>query len=103
MSTLQEKRDAIKLVADAATIHRDRMKDSLRNERYDSPSFQAARGGYVSKLSTALGEVARLKLDEELKLAERVTDLTLEESVDLLHAVEDHIRELRRHRVKTRF
>jgi hypothetical protein len=95
MSTLKEKQEALRRVADAAKIHGDNLRASLK-DRYNTEPFNAARADYVSKLNGALVEVSLLKLDESLKVSERVRDLGLEESVDLLHAVEDHIRSLRR-------
>lgn len=94
MSTLEQKREALKLVADAASIHSDHLRETLKDNR-NNASFNAVRGAYVSKLNTAIGEVQRLRLDETLKVSERVSDLNLEDAVDLLHAVEDHIRKLR--------
>jgi uncharacterized protein (DUF2164 family) len=99
---LKEKQDALKLVADGAKIHNDYLRSTL-NDRYSNQSFNAARAAYVRKLDEALSEVARLKLDETLKVSERVSDLNLEDAVDLLHAVEDHIRNLRQHKRRPDF
>lgn len=96
MGTLESKRNAIKVVADAAQIHSDYLKGTLTTDRHQSRSFNSARAGYVDKVNAAISEVLRIKFDESAKISERVSDLNLEDSVDLLHAVEDHIRSLRR-------
>lgn len=107
MGTLKEKRDALKLVMDAANIHSEHLKSTLNEKRYgtviDNGSFNRARSEYISKLNSALSEVARLKLDESLKVSERVSDLNLEEAVDVLHAVQDHILKLRQHKRRPDF
>jgi hypothetical protein len=107
VGTLKEKQDALKLVADAASIHSEHLKSTLEEKRYgqiiDDGSFNRARSAYIDKLNKALSEVARLKLDESLKVSERVSDLNLEEAVDLLHAVQDHILKLRQHKRRPDF
>ena len=50
----------------------------------------------MRKLDNALLEACMIRLDENATISQRVSDLNLEDSVDLLHAVEDHIRSLRR-------
>ncbi len=96
MSTPQEKLNSVRFVAQAAGIHRDHLKDTLKNETFVNQSFGPARQNYINRLTEAMNVVAGLKLDESERISERVSDLTLEDSVDLLHAVEDHIRSLRR-------
>lgn len=96
MGTLLEKHNALKEVTDAAHIHSERMLETL-DDRFASESFTALRREYVSRLKVAIEEAKAIKLDETLKVQERVSDLSLEAAVDLLHAVEDHIRTLRRY------
>lgn len=98
MGTLHEKRDALRVVVGAAGIHKDELKSSILNDKSMQRGFKDARSGYIDKLSAAISEVSSLRLEETLKVIERVQDLDLEESVDLLIAVEDHIRSLRRNR-----
>lgn len=97
MGTLQEKHDALKLVADAAKIHSDNLRESLNEDRHFNRSFNSSRAEYINKVNFAISTVRALKFDETLKVSERVADLDLAESVDLLHAVEDHIRKLRQY------
>lgn len=87
------KQHALAAVVDAATIHAQRMQDSLTDKEV-SGSFAEARRRYVGKLRVALSEVQGTRFDESGKVSERVRDLDLAESVALLHAVEDHIRTL---------
>lgn len=98
MGTLQEKQDALRVVVDAAGIHNESLRSSILNDRSLQRGFKDARSGYINKLAKAIAEVSSLRLEETLKVSERVRDLDLEESVDLLIAVEDHIRSLRRNR-----
>lgn len=97
MTTLVEKQTALKEVSDAATIHAASLQTSIM-DRDMNPSFKAARRQYMESLTKAINVVNGLKLDETTKVVERVADLDLEEATDLLHAVEDHIRSLRRSR-----
>jgi hypothetical protein len=96
MGTLQEKQIALKVVLNAAGIHNESLKSSILTDRSMQRGFKDARQEYINKLSKAISEVQSLKMEEDLKVKERVGDLDLEQSVDLLIAVEDHIRELRR-------
>lgn len=94
----QEMHTALKLVREAATIHAQNVREKADND-YDysaGQSFSRNQRAYAAKVNDAVGVVQTLKLDEELRLMERVADLTLEEATDLLLQVEDHIRALRR-------
>lgn len=93
MTTLQEKQDAVFTVTDAALIHRQSLKDSLRNEKLEG-SFAEARKRYIRKLDAAIEATQGVRFDETLKVSERVRDLDLADAVALLHAVEDHIRSI---------
>lgn len=98
MSDLTAQRGALILVTDAASLHKAAMEESIDQATYNSmsDSFKHARRSYIRQLEDAIRQVERLKFDENLTISEKVSDLNLEESVDLLHAVEDHIRSLRR-------
>lgn len=93
MLTLQQKQDAVRTVVDAAAIHSQSLKDSLRNERLTG-SFAEARKSYIRKLDSAIEISQDVQFDETLKVSERVRDLDLADAVSLLHAVEDHIRSI---------
>ncbi len=90
---MTSKQDALHIVIDAASIHAQRMQDSL-TDREVTGTFADARRSYVGKLKVALSEVKGTRYDEAGKVSERVRDLDLAESVALMHAVEDHIRSL---------
>jgi hypothetical protein len=99
MEKKQEVQESLQEVIRAAEIHVESLQASL-TERYsaarnNNESFKAARRGYINKVTTAIRELRALKLEEGQKIKERVRDLSLEESVDLLFAVENHIRGLR--------
>lgn len=98
MSDLTSKRKNLHLVAEAAALHKTAMEATIAEATTSnmSASFKHARQSYIRKLDAAILEVYRLKFDESATVSERVSDLNLEDSVDLLHAVEDHIRSLRR-------
>lgn len=98
MSDLTKMREALHLVTDAAYLHQKAMEDSIASATTYSmaDSFKRARQSYIKRLQTAVAEVRRMKFDETATVSEKVSDLNLEDSVDLLHAVEDHIRSLRR-------
>lgn len=86
----------LKIVLDAAGIHLERLTETLNNSRYPkSDSFNSARLAFIRKTQAAIQRVQALKLTETLQIKERVRDLTLEESVDLMLALEDRIRNLR--------
>lgn len=93
MLSLQQKQDAVLAVVDAAQIHSQSLKDSLRHERL-SGSFAEVRRSYIRKLDSAIAISQGMRFDETLKVAERVRDLDLADAVALLHAVEDHIRDI---------
>lgn len=93
MTTLQDKQDAMFTVTDAAQIHSQSLKDSLRNENLNG-SFAEVRKRYIHKLDNAVATVQATRFDETLKVSERVRDLDLADAVALLHAVEDHIRSI---------
>ena len=94
--TLEQKRKALNTVIDAATIHNDKLLASLTDRAISgNRSFVAARKEYINKLRDAIFEVRAIQLDNELTVIQRVSDLDLGEAVDLLLAVQDHIRELR--------
>lgn len=92
--SLEEKRDALRTVIDAASIHHSKLTDGL-TDRSLMAGFKQARVEYLNKLRGAISEVSRLKLDEELKVQERVSELSLEDAVDLYFALETHIKNLR--------
>lgn len=97
MEKTEKAKEALKIVTDAAGIHCERLSETLQNSKYPkNESFNTARLQFIRKTQAAIREVKALKLDEELKIKERVDGLSLEESVDLLIAVENHIRDLRR-------
>lgn len=87
----------LKIVLDAAGIHLESLQASLISERrYNkNDSFSSARLAFIRKTQAAIQRVRALKLTETMQIKERVRDLTLEESVDLMLALEDHIRNLR--------
>lgn len=95
MTDLKAKRDALNVVLDAAKIHSQSMTKTLTEESGMSKSFADARRSYVRKLDAALSEARTIRLDENATISQRVADLDLEEATDLLHAVQDHIRNLR--------
>lgn len=102
MTTIEDKASAIRDVAHAAGIHVENLERDLRNEsRYvfsNNPDTTRARQGYINKVKESLRVVRGISFDEEGTVQQRIRDLDLEQAVDVLHAVEDHIRELRRHR-----
>lgn len=93
--SLEQKRDALKVVIDAASIHHSKLTDSLTSDRSMAAGFKQSRVEYLNKLRKAIGEVSQLKLDEEEKVSERVSELSLEDAVDLYFALETHIKNLR--------
>jgi hypothetical protein len=95
MIDVQAKRDALQIVTGAAAIHKNGLIDSLKTNRYGgNESFLEARQRYIDGLDEALKELQGVRFEDGAKLHERVKDLTLEESVRLLHAVQDHLRTL---------
>ena len=100
MTTIEDKASAIRDIAHAAGIHVDNLERDLRNEsRYtfaNNPDTTRARQGYINKVRDSLRVVRGISFDETGTVQERVRDLELGQAVDLLHAVEDHIRQLRR-------
>ena len=98
MEKTQEIKEALKVVTDAAVIHCERLTETLQSSRYpQNDSFNVSRLAFIRKTQAAIREVRWLKLDETVRIKERVSDLSLEEAVDLLHAVEDRIRTIRQH------
>lgn len=95
MGKLEDKRTALNMVLDAADIHSKTLTESL-SEYGMQEGFKRARVAYVGKLQNAVSEARTIRLDENATISQRVADLDLEEATDLLHAVEDHIRSLRR-------
>jgi hypothetical protein len=93
---LEEKRDALNVVLDAAKIHSQSLVTSLTEEFGMQKGFADARRSYIRKLDNALSEARSIRLDENATISQRVGDLDLEQATDLLLAVEDHIRSLRR-------
>jgi hypothetical protein len=98
MSDFTAQREALHLVSDAASLHKKAMEESIATATASSmsESFKHARQSYIRRLDLAISMVNLLRFDESLTISEKVSDLNLEDSVDLLHAVEDHIRSLRR-------
>lgn len=96
---MEKIKEALDIVVTAAGIHCDRLTETLEKSHrgYGNDSFNTARLQYIRKTQADLRVVKGLKLDEELKIKERVSDLSLEESVDLMLALEDRIRTLRQH------
>lgn len=96
MGKLEDKRTALNVVLDAARVHSQTLTESL-SEYGMQEGFKSARRSYIRKLQNAVSEAASIRLDSEGTISQRVADLDLGEATDLLHAVEDHIRSLRRH------
>jgi len=94
MIDVKAKQDALVLVTAAATIHGNGLRESLKDDRLMSGSFADARRRYIVQLENALKDLQGVAFEDGAKLHERVKDLTLEESVKLLHAVQDHLRRL---------
>lgn len=102
MEKKAEVKAALTEVTRAAEIHLEKLEDTVSGEGADknfTDSFKRARRVYIRNLTEALLKVKALKFDEEFKLIERVSDLSLEDSLDLLEAVQDHIR----NRPRTKF
>lgn len=94
MIDLNKTRDALNVVIEAAGIHETKLRESL-SEYGMQEHFKEHRRTYINKLHRALSEVRTLKLSDDLKVEEKVIDLTLEESVDLYFKLEAHIKALR--------
>jgi len=94
MIDVKAKQDALELVTGAASIHSNGLRESLGNDRSMSASFKEARQRYINKLEDALRELRGVAFADGAKLDEQVKDLSLAESVKLLHAVQDHMRTL---------
>ena len=86
--------ELLKVVIEAAELHETSLRNSL-DEYGMQEHFKVHRRNYINKLHSALSEVRTLQLTEELKVREKVNDLTLEESVDLYFKLEAHIKALR--------
>lgn len=97
MGKIESKRDALNIVLDAADIHSKTLTESL-SEYGMQAGFKRARVTYIGKLQNAVAEARMIRLDSDGTISQRVADLDLEEATDLLHAVEDHIRSLRRNK-----
>lgn len=95
MDAVQAKRDALSVVIDAAEIHSQELTRSL-NDYGMADHFKVHRREYIRKLDRSIRELRTLTLTEELKVKERVSDLSLEESIDLYFKLEWHIKGLRR-------
>jgi hypothetical protein len=93
-STVEAKRDALSVVIDAANIHSESLVKSL-DEYSLAEHFKGHRREYIRKLDRAIRELQTLTLTEELKVKERISDLSLEESIDLYFKLEWHIKNLR--------
>jgi len=94
MIDMDKLREALKVVIGAADIHETQLRESL-NEYGMQEHFKVHRRNYIKELHSALSEVRTLKLSEELKVEEKIFDLTLEESVDMYFKLEAHIKALR--------
>lgn len=100
MEQMERRVKALHAVTEAAKIHADSLiKEVEGSGAYGvNDSFKKARTMYVGDLRGHIRVLESIKFDGETKLHERLQDLDLEASVDLLLAVEDHIRDLRRFR-----
>jgi hypothetical protein len=96
----EKRQKALRNLIDAVAIHADSLE---KKATHFNESFKQARLTYVGQLRDDIRTVRSIRFDGETKLKERLYDLGLEESVDLLHAVEDHIRELRNRAYPTSF